>query len=129
MTDANARERRKPQETEAHPVSPSHTPGPWIAVCRGSCGDGLEGDVYQKAVWDVEPVPEGFMRGEFLWPDAQLIAAAPDLLALARLAAEIPPFDLDQGAMRLLRLREAALCVIEKACPRVPPQVTEGGHG
>jgi hypothetical protein len=106
--------------------SDTHTPGPWIAVCRGSCGDGLEGDVYQKAVWDVEPVPEGFMRGGFLWPDAQLIAAAPDLLAFARMVAEAPSFASQDGAKRLLHLREAALRAIERASPGAqPPETVE----
>lgn len=55
------------------------TPGPWVAVYRGDHGGGEEGDVHQKEKWDADPFDSGFMRGEFRWPDACLIAAAPEL--------------------------------------------------
>ncbi|ATJ90415.1 hypothetical protein HK16_09695 [Acetobacter senegalensis] len=55
------------------------TPGPWVAVYRGDHGGGEEGDVHQKEKWDADPFDSGFMRGEFKWPDACLIAAAPEL--------------------------------------------------
>lgn len=55
------------------------TKGPWVAVYRGDNGGGEEGDVHQKAKWDADPFDSGFMRGEFTWPDACLIAAAPEL--------------------------------------------------
>ena len=55
------------------------TPGPWIAVYRGCYGEGAEGDVHQEAAWDAYPLDSGFMRGEFKYPDACLIAAAPEL--------------------------------------------------
>jgi len=69
------------------------------------------------------------MRGEFRWPDALLIAAAPDLLVFARRVAEVPPFDLEDGAMRLLHLREAAKRVIERAVPGNPQQGTSDRDG
>lgn len=55
------------------------TPGPWIAVYRGCNGAAAEGDVHQKEKWDADPFDGGFMRGEFKWHDACLIAAAPEL--------------------------------------------------
>lgn len=71
------------------------TPGPWVAVYRGDNGCGPEGDVHQKSKWDVDPFDSGFMRGEYKWHDACLIAAAPDLYEvlerLVNVSAEIAP--------------------------------------
>ncbi|MFW6681711.1 hypothetical protein [Komagataeibacter intermedius] len=57
------------------------TPGPWVAVYRGDNGGGPEGDVHQKAKWDVGLIDDGFMRGDFRWNDACLIATAPEMYA------------------------------------------------
>lgn len=58
------------------------TPGPWVAISRGSYGpDGEEADVHVQAWWDVNgPLDDtNFMRGSYCIADAHLIAAAPEL--------------------------------------------------
>lgn len=64
------------------------TPGPWVAIYRGDYGGGAEGDVHLKEKWDVDPFDSGFMRGEFKWHDACLIAAAPELYEALEMAAK-----------------------------------------
>ncbi|GAN86387.1 hypothetical protein [Komagataeibacter intermedius] len=95
------------------------TPGPWVAVYRGDNGGGPEGDVHQKAKWDVGLIDDGFMRGDFRWNDACLIAAAPDMYAILVDFIEYERLmDEDNHAAGMLKyadLREKVIKAIAKA--------------
>ena len=89
-----------------------HTPGPWqVAGARHSGDLKLGRDVRLHMVGpDGDPVTAVFfdMKTGLGWKDAQLIAAAPELLAAcqAMLTAEAS-FDIDAGAKALLTMRSA----------------------
>lgn len=61
-----------------------HTPGPWTAVCRADEYRSGEWPEDRFLQWEVSGprVPDG--RGSFYQGDAQLVAAAPDLLTRAK---------------------------------------------
>jgi len=58
----------------------NHTPGPWKAWCRSVYYEGGEWPKSDFLQWEIEgpEIPDG--RGSYYQADAQLIAAAPDLL-------------------------------------------------
>ena len=62
-----------------------HTPGPWKAVPRDVDADkpgNMDIGESSGLGWDIEGPPEPQLRGQFAkGSDAQLIAAAPDMLA------------------------------------------------
>ena len=60
----------------------SHTPGPWSAVCRHVSYKGGEWPEDEFLQWEVEgPKAVMYGRGTFYQSDANLVAAAPELLA------------------------------------------------
>jgi len=65
---------------------PTHTPGPWKAWCRSVYYEGGDWPKSDFLQWEIEgpEIPDG--RGSYYQADAQLIAAAPDLLEALKLA-------------------------------------------
>lgn len=69
-----------------------HTPGPWTAKCRHvsySGGDWPEDEFLQ---WEVEGPRVPWGRGDFHQKDAQLMAAAPELLEALKGLLEVADF-------------------------------------
>ena len=69
-----------------------HTPGPWNAVPRDVDADkpgNMDIGESSGLGWDIEGPPEPQLRGQFAkGSDAQLIEAAPDMLAALELCHE-----------------------------------------
>ena len=61
-------------------MSAKHTPGPWKATCRDMIYKGGDWSEDEFLQWEVEGPRAPFGRGDFFQADAQLIAAAPELL-------------------------------------------------
>ena len=69
-------------------MEPKHTPGPWRALHRHSCGKAT--DEIGGLGWDIFGPPEPMLRGQFAKAaDAHLVAAAPELLAACEAALAI----------------------------------------
>lgn len=88
---------------------PKFTPGPWVAVSRGCFDAQEEGDVHQKANWDVGMQDGEFMRGNFRMEDAHLIAAAPELYESLNELAAILNGDCRTYVQEALERADAAL--------------------
>lgn len=113
---------------EHQPQSPQPTPGPWelgnlinevaglhLAVWPG----GMEPGAIGNPVCIVSPVEKLTMQD---WANARLIAAAPELLEVARLAAELGMTFGDQDTQQsrdLFSLWQMADNAISKATPHL----------
>ena len=65
----------------------SHTPGPWTASCAGIENHGFGSDPYTRRVWLSGPEFHNDTIGTAV-DDANLVAAAPDLLSALQLAVK-----------------------------------------
>lgn len=79
-------------KTQQEPVVSKHTPGPWRVVPTSTKGAGSK---RRDVVSDGEVFSPAFVAGDVLEQDAQLIAAAPELLdalkcAVAHIETEFP---------------------------------------
>lgn len=81
--------------------TPSHTPGPWrVDTENPKEFSGMEnwGECYAIVSCDADPVKELYVGFVLTSEDAQLIAAAPDLLAFTEAVEGIIAWARDNGA-------------------------------
>ena len=77
----------------------AHTPGPWAAVSADHGGIAITAE--HAGMTSLTPLARLMDFDESAWPDARLIAAAPDLLEIAT------------ESVRILRLRSGHLSISE----------------